>query len=503
MPVPEALGFISFAATAFGLLTTSVSNLNALRHNVGKFRRRVETLQRTVETCEAVLLAWNNAWNYNNYSQDVYRFLWGQHYDAITNARAAVDRDARDLQNHIESVLGTTSSNPRWKRIFALHRTEILRRLAYALCSDASLSREITQLKDNLGNLQILSDLRLKSLSGTRLITPITAPLATRLGNLVEFGRDLFQNLRQMGMASDWALELRPPQKDWDAEAWRDMKFLQVWLMFIDGSPQDGQWRRVTLRYALGDRTSPDDWAFWVVNPGDNANPPGQVFNPTVSDDRLHAPKTVPFRTLFKQGFFDSRPVYKAWEADQAHLLLSLSNWAILLWKSDWTTNICCSGIRFVRVGTDAEAARVKGPCLHSLTIQQSHDRVQHGRQVQQAGNEECYHRNPRSKDLGLVLAETICATPFRQPATDTSHKSGSDKLRKAVEFCLNADDTADDADGIASFYLEYIEQVLTPVWCKRLQDNQRRYIDDVVVALLGKAWPNGAFEVPTAVEAV
>ena len=40
--------------------------------------------------------------------------------------------------------------------------------------------------------------------------------------------------------------------------------------------------------------------------------------------------------------------------------------------------------------------------------------------------------------------------------------KSGSNKLRGEVKFCLNADDTADTADGLASFYSEYVEQVLT-----------------------------------------
>jgi len=474
---------LNIAAGLLGSLPTTVSNLNLLRHSVVNFRRHVQSLRLMVEACEAEFLAWNKTWNYNNYSPDVYRFLWGQLYNRIINARAAVDEDVQRLWGHIEHVLDTPTIDREWTRHFAFHRRPILRRLTFALCSEKSLIREITQLNDDLKNLQTLSDVRLKLLSGTKLSTPITAPLATRLGNLVNFGQNLFLNLRQPREASDWALELRPLETSGDAEAWQSMRFLRVSFMFFLHSPQNRGWHRVTLQYMLQEPIRRDDGESWVVDSSGDANPQS---NSTVSRDRLYMQRTRPFRTLFKEGIFGNRAVYKAWEADQAHLVLSLSNWAMLFCKSDWATNICCCRIRFVRVGTEAEAMGARGPRLHSLAIQESHEhQEQHGRQVQQAGNEECFYRSPGLKNLGLVLAETICATPFRQPATNTSQyerwngsawveisetdlldivrsKSNSEKLVKAIEFCLNVDVTA-NADDIASFYSEYVEQVLTP----------------------------------------
>jgi hypothetical protein len=34
---------------------------------------------------------------------------------------------------------------------------------------------------------------------------------------------------------------------------------------------------------------------------------------------------------------FETRIAAAAWEADKAYLVLSLVNWSLLLWTSDWT----------------------------------------------------------------------------------------------------------------------------------------------------------------------
>lgn len=150
------------------------------------------------------------------------------------------------------------------------------------------------------------------------------------------------------------------------------------------------------------------------------------------------------------------------------------------------------SGIRFVRVEAEAGAASDQCHCFHSLTIQQGHERQapqvqgQQEQQVQQAGNEECHHRDLKLKNIGLALAEAICATPFQSSTTDISQyqiwdagrwveidgkgllnmvkdKSLSEDLCGAVDFCLTEKDPGNKADKIASFYLDYIEKVFTP----------------------------------------
>jgi len=477
MEVPVAFGAVSFASTAFGLITSNLSNLNSLRHSFVKFRRRVQSLRRNVELCEAQLLDWDKTWNYNNYSDNVYRFLWGDLYDKINKAREDVKRDVDALILHIERVLDNPDRrDPAWRRHFALHRKPILRRFVFALLSEASLTKEISQLRDDLNGLKDLSDQRIKSIRGPKpSAANIGSEVAMRLGNLGQFGQDLFQKLRPLATTSEWALELRPPEGGGDAEKWQTETVLRVWFTFVVGGPQGGDSRRVYLQYELKARTMPDGWVSRVVDPDNNHHPPG---NPKVASGRPHVQKTKPFRALFKGQFFDNRRVRKQWESDQAHLLLSLTNWAILLWASDWTTNLCCSGIRFVKAKAEAGAIN-EGPCLHSLTIQPSHvlqaqqaRQLQQGQpQAQQGENEECHHTGPKLKNLGLALAETICGTPFRRSPTITSQyekwdrdvhlghltwvaineydllelvhqkSNNSREIRDAVDFCLTVDE--------------------------------------------------------------
>ncbi|KAH8755517.1 hypothetical protein BGZ57DRAFT_958057 [Hyaloscypha finlandica] len=518
----------SFVFTILTFVTTGLGSLNSLRHVFAQFRREMERLQLAFAVHEEELKAWDTAWNFNNFPDDVYRFLWGQRYDDIRTARAAVERNLNGLNAHMLRVLDIKHDDPEWRRNLALHRKKILGRFTYALFSRDSLTKKFTRIEDSIKSLQTLSQQRLNLISGPKLGTNTIDPrVATRLGNLHQFGKDLFYQLRLLPLTSEWGLELRPPETGSDIERWQTQRVFRVWFSFRVDGPQDPGWRRIILQYSLWAQSSPPDWSNRVVN--NDLHPSPQEFNPTVSKSPPHAQKTRPFRTLFKQQFFQTRWDLKQWQADQAHLLLSLSNWTALLWTSDWTTNLCCSGIRFVRVEAEAGAASDQCHCFHSLTIQQGHERQvpqvqgqqgQQVQQVQQAGNEECHHRDLKLKNIGLALAEAICATPFQSSTTDISQyqkwdagrwveidgkgllnmvkdKSLSEDLCEAVDFCLTEKDPGNKADNIASFYLDYIENVFTPIktWCARRQKNGTQYMDPILNLFYGRRWPNEAFE--------
>jgi hypothetical protein len=63
-----------------------VAKLNSVRYSTLEFKRRVATLRRRVETCEAKHLDWTKKWKYEDYGrypEGIYRELWGTEYETI------------------------------------------------------------------------------------------------------------------------------------------------------------------------------------------------------------------------------------------------------------------------------------------------------------------------------------------------------------------------------------------------------------------------------------
>jgi len=413
---------------ALGFLTSGFSSLNSLSHSVVSFDKRVRALQRDIALCNAQLLEWETTWSYDQCSDDVRRFLWADLYEDISQARVDVRTDVDNLKLHLDRVQNKADrADPAWRKAIAVHRKQVLRQLVYALASESSLTKEIGELKAKIQVLKDLSDQRMNSIRGQKQSAAnLGEHEMLRLGNLCKFGIHLFEKLRPLAATSEWALEMRPPGRGCNAEIWDTETALRVWFNFVVNGAQGGDLRRVELEYELATKMIPVDWENRVIDPGGNIQPD---HNPSVASVIPHVQKTRSFRTLFKEKFFERVEVRKKWQSDQAHLLLSLCNWAILLWASDWTTDLCCSGIRFVKIQAPAN----NDPCLHYFMIppnhvslaqqaQQAQPPQQNQPQEQQAQNEECYHLGPKLKNIGLTLAEAICAIPFRQSRTIPGH---------------------------------------------------------------------------------
>jgi hypothetical protein len=103
---------------------------------------------------------------------------------------------------------------------------------------------------------------------------------------------------------------------------------------------------------------------------------------------------------------------------------------------------------------------------------------------VYRPGNNDCNHQVPKLKNIGLVIAETICHTLLMKAPEGHSRylkgngegwepidkkdllylveKSSSQKVREAVRFCLEYD-PGKEGNNVGKFYVKYVDKVLQP----------------------------------------
>jgi hypothetical protein len=476
-PVLPAIGVGIGGANLLANSFATVAKLNSVRHSALEFKRRVAVIRRRVESCEAKHLDWTKKWKYEDdgrYPEGIYRELWGTEYENIRWIWKMAKEDLQRLNQHIRSVLNEKRENPIWRDHLAVHRKGLLRNIAFALASEASLEDEVCRLETTLKRLDEASERQLRIIANSLDDVAVAPDTMMRLGNLRLFGEQLGPRLRELPSTSAWSLELCHPDIGGNAGEWNTLSYLQIWLSYVfDNGPR----RRIKLRYSLVDGPNPTAWAIHVADDIDNTPQATVTYNPKASKNYPIAGQTEPFSSLFMKRVFGSRIAAAAWEADKAYLVLSLVNWSLLLWTSDWTADWCCSGLRFVQAEASPDVAGKKelflpsfGGCMRQHRAQDTGDI--HG----------CSHANRRLASLGLVLAETICATPFQARCSGyriwNVAKSGWDditeaklldkveekaqckRVRKAVQHCLIADWSW---SSMAAIYKGYTETIFDP----------------------------------------
>ncbi|KAK4163794.1 hypothetical protein QBC43DRAFT_319179 [Cladorrhinum sp. PSN259] len=551
MPEPiSATAGIGLALGILGFILTTLSSINARKHSILGFRFAIQTLSDSLRTCQLSLKSWDEDWNYPEYSQDIYQRLWREECANIHRQRQDVGRYVGELTDYLFGSFGIEHGSTGLR--YPAGARKIFRVLRFALFSEATLTSKIDRVTKAMSNLQALSDKQLKTLRGQNPNTTSSGPQAGMLEKLKEMGQELFWNLRREKGTTGWALELGPRDRGMKAEEWWDWDVLRIAFSFrLQTAAIAPEHQRVILGYKLKGRTSPAQWAksvLWPHQEGQEAVTSADQ-NPTVtSHEKFPDHKTTEtFRGLFGRRFFEGvEPLVQiAWQSHQGDLVLSISNWAVLFWGSDWTTNLCCSSLRYTELKVDIRT------CLHTLSPRQDHE--PHGQQVQQATHqpwkpigpripkklvkqqrqkkrvyekvqpdtgqqdgliensaerqeqghqdrqqqgcqsvqaepefERCNHHSSKLVNFGLLLAEVICATPFRlSPAdniayqkwtgslwadidrrsllTEVHRQSMAAKFRKAVEFCLYQHDSATESDSALNFYLDFIDNVFVP----------------------------------------
>ncbi|KAI1160921.1 hypothetical protein F5B18DRAFT_654121 [Nemania serpens] len=519
LPMPPASAAFPVPLTAIAWSISalqSVGFLNSFAQSVVSFNTRVDSVRLALEACERELVDWTTLWSYSNSQPQLFKYLWGESYEDITTALSLVSDDAATLKNLILDVLNDASDGPGnasdvpgnasdgalWRYV-KIHRWPILQNLAFALCSETTLARTVTRLQSNLKTLQILSDSRLKAISRSN---SITADQAVWLGTLDLFGHDLFQSLHSLDGTQYWGLDIRPPDIYGDVTKWNAAvpQTLGVSLTYWNhgpAPPKSGEWARINFKCDLTEKiTAPEQWKAGIL-----ARRHGDLPNPKVTDDNPLEKRTEPLRVLFKTSLFRSATYRETWKPDQELLLLSLSNWAVLLRRSGWAADVCCCAIRYVRRGADLN--------WHSLAM------------CTMGTSNECEDRRSQThrklENLGLVLAETICTIPFRFTNTDPKYpyqkwveaegrwtdiaesdmlhlvhlKSNSKNLSDAVDFCLNTtieDNLKKDARKLADFYQLCVQ---IQKWCQ-IRETNRETLAGIIIQPADRRWPHGAWEI-------
>ncbi|KAK4208536.1 hypothetical protein QBC37DRAFT_391937 [Rhypophila decipiens] len=560
-PISATAG-IGLAFGILGFVLSTLTAINARKHDLFEFRFCIQTLSDSLRACQLDLVSWDDDWNYQQYSQDIYRRLWREEYTNIHDQRQAIGKRVNELTDYLLQSFGIKRDSAR--QLYPTGALRVFRVLRFAFFSKATLESKINKITKAMSNLKSLSDRQLTKLRGPNPKAIGSGLQAGKLEKLEEMGQELFWNLRREKGTMEWALELAPRDRGMKAEEWWDWDTLRISLSFRHRTTDTAlEHQRITLGYKLQDQTSPAQWTQYVLSPHREHHETRTeiVRNPVVT---FHARITNPittnetFRRLFGSRFLeDHGPEMKLeWQSHQAHLVLSVSNWALLFWGSDWTANLCSSSIRYTELSEDVRS------CLHIVSLREDHE--PHGQQVQQAKHESysptpveriptrlvkqqkktrrvhgqpevqpdpgrhdsirdetgtaeqddddqhrqqqvgqsvqekpefenCKHHSSKLVNFGLLLAEIICATPFRvSPEDDSVHQkwtgsswvsldkqsllievhrtSMSAKFRGAVEFCLDEHAVAEGISALR-FYSDFIDYVVAPIveWQKTL----------------------------------
>lgn len=485
IPEPFTITATAFSITlgTLGLIVSSLSTLNDLKTAVEDFRIRLPILVRALKRCQEELTAWDALWCWGLHHDDPQfnKRLWGTNdkFLDIYQHRLSVHTAAQKLNSYVQDSLeleGKGWTGQQWMKV------------RFGLFSESTLRTRIEYLEKAITNLKRSSESRGRELNDDG--TPDGTQASVQLVDLETFGQALW-DLRNGSnwRYSEWALELRPVglANQTNVLKWKTFTQVHIWISFhVPGNTtitSPSTYHRVSLDYTLGAKGfEPRPLENLLAH---NTLPRAQPRtwnhhgNPRLSSHSMPTHKSRTFRDLFvPENFFAQSPVYQSWTGDLAHLLASLTNWSGLLWNTDWTTNLCTSGIRYVKETTDADSEQVLHPCLHTLSLQGDH----------RPNGEDCKHgqREQKLRNLGLVLAELICANPFRLGTNspyeirqvssaswipvstngildEVWRKTRSKGLKDAVLFCLEPDDAEVGTRAHAVFLRHYTEEVIKP----------------------------------------
>ncbi|KAK4213838.1 hypothetical protein QBC37DRAFT_400220 [Rhypophila decipiens] len=431
MPEPFSIAIASFGTTVgvLSLLASTLSNLNIIKRKFLDFSRQIAIFANTLDACRCDLDELDTLWGYDVWSDNVFQEVFGDQFERVQGERERVIKHANKVREYLmDKFLKMTEEeaipwlqDPRKTPGVFLWKL----RIRYAFFSEETLRTKITDLEKAISNLRNTHRAQQKRLLGDNPKPTLNPKHINQLVTLRKHGEWLW-GLRQKGETSryyDWTIDLRPPgwEGSTDIIDWENVTLdrAQIWLSFrtpqgYGYSAQEYRLRfdqDVNAKLCLLGPLGPGSVPYLLVHhPEPRRNVGG---NPIISTERLLYQRTKDFQRLFaEEEFFRHPSTYTAWQSDLGQLLVSLTNWSALLWNTNWITDLCPSGIRFVDEGGPPE------PRLHTLGQRPDHADGDYG---------DCNHSTPefRLRNLGLVMAGLICASAFR--FTTRSQRRDSD----------------------------------------------------------------------------
>lgn len=500
MPEPFSIAFTTIGTTlgVLGFMFSTLSTINDRFTSIRDFRSRLTTSIGRLEGCQRDIGEWHALWSYESNLNDteINERLWKTwaEFERIQNKREAVDMAGQALKSYVKRALRIGGQDWSELNLSKLSRGAallvFLKSLRFAFFSEKTLKDKIDNLEKAIQNLKGSSESRRKELSGSDAPASVTPQVLIRLTDLGLFG-DLVWKLRQELNTTlthpEYALELRP--LGWGGSTsvldWQTLSAVHVRiLIYVSGDIATGNpppRHRVGLDYTLGRgprRPIALDEVLGVITPPPNLNVNLNV-NPKITRHELPIQRTKTFRDLLlsDDNLFAQTPVYLQWKTDLACLLVSLTNYSGLFWNTNWTINLCTSSIRFV-------CTESSGPSIHTLC-----SRGDHAPNVDPMLLANCSHGylDQKLKNLGLVLAELICANPLRLAGANFRYerweadssswvvtdideilktvevKALSGDVREAVGFCLEEVVSQGGTDGYAAFLHQFTAKVVKP----------------------------------------
>ncbi|KAI0449732.1 hypothetical protein F5B21DRAFT_519814 [Xylaria acuta] len=452
-----------------------------------------------------------------------YRAIWSDQYEIIQHTRQRIHDLTQEIQRKITQIYadegapqpgqnGEISASSLTKK-----KMKLLKRVAFALSTDTRLSETIGRLKTAVENITDLCQDEFDKRIGGTGSTTVTARETEKLVRLISFVTPFTDRAETIyrehltGQISQetnaWALELGKISKITNIKEWDQWDPVEVRFTFRVYPPHLHGTRMslcVSHQREVNDNPGgeivPIDVNWQKVICGDGA-PRADVRREQWSAVR----QCRPFGSLFRDGFFEDEAALKSWEPHRAELILSLANWVLLLWGTDWTSNLCSFGLRSVCTTADQIQNGHLKVGLSTLSADGSH-------------RGDCSHHQDKLRNFSILLAELITATTIRrveQPADATPvryqrwsraqddwvpvsqreiismvhEKSNSSMdMRNAVKYCLEEGNVRTSLFE-AGHLLEYIVKLYEPIekWCK---DELKESMDFGL-----EAWPRAALE--------
>ncbi|KAB2570853.1 hypothetical protein DBV05_g10488 [Lasiodiplodia theobromae] len=477
------VGVVAFPLGAIAFLAETISSLARRGEAVKECEDRIQDYYRQLRKCESNLGHWVELWcpqshfpERQQFCEDSYRYMWGEEtfeqvqqylkrikkltlelgklimngtdWDDSQRESAAKEMSKREL---IKQKLRWRGGDPtredweKWKDCYkvrtdsSVHKSQSsLSRIAFALYRSESLEDKLRRLEAATSGLEEISAEGLRKMKirmRGRDLHPRDIDKALKLNSyyssLKKFSKEIHDAQQRVDHDGRWALMLRSPDPNGDAEDWDSLSVLDIDFTLQLMSPKDQPtWKRFRVQHKKG--TKPENTATSLL---DHIAQPNSVCSST-SELRTASRKqlSIPFQKIFDQGHLQNERARIASRKEIACLAWKYVNWVILLWDTPWMRDPCSCSLRFERNG-NAEHR-------HVLSL----DPTKECRNQYLAGNHKLVL-------LGLVLAELVTLRPIRIKADSSLIATDQRKEMSPLESV-----NAVFSSGLPRFALEHRE---------------------------------------------
>ncbi|KAF5982453.1 hypothetical protein FBULB1_4301 [Fusarium bulbicola] len=360
------IGIIGLATGLLSFVASTVENIDKRIRDYQQCRSRLIHYRHEVELAQCYYRVWLRIWCDGDklYPEETYEYFWGEGgYAAICERLDNV----RDCSLSVQSLLRFTlaeqgldslllkGSINKPKLVLSTGRTasggersvDWKKKVCFALYENTRLKNAVEQLKDSVQNLssysaaifwELQDQTNLSKEPDSELIDQLSM-LKTRVEEWSEFMEKVY--LKQANGEGSWAMTLRLPDGEGSPKSLISDSDIKVDF--------------VVERKVLKTQTFVEEGVVWYPEEPNT----GRYCSPSTAS--LEVPgcynqgpileyRPVPFRHILERISqsciqMDDGPLH-ATRLERCRGALGLANWAVLLWNTSWSSNICTCSIR-------------------------------------------------------------------------------------------------------------------------------------------------------------